>query len=44
MFNNFEVCDICEQDHTTNNFPYLPKLKFMYQGTNEEFEKICFIS
>ena len=43
--NVIEVFLGCEDNHSTNNFPSLPYLKFVYQGgVGSRSQKLCFIN
>lgn len=42
--NNIEVCAPCEQDHPTQLFPSLPRLKAVLKGTTEETEQDYFVA
>ena len=44
LLDNIELCGICAENHTTNNFSSLPELKSVYQGNQEAREKLCFVA
>jgi len=36
--NYIEICSVCEEKHSTDKFPSLPRLKVVYQGAEEVIE------
>jgi hypothetical protein len=39
---NVEMCFIYEKIYATKDFPYFPKMKVVYKGSNKENEKQFF--
>lgn len=42
--NPIEICSIYEKNHSTNKFPSLPGLKFLYQGIEGVIEQLFYIN
>jgi len=42
--NCIEICSVCEENHSIDKFPSLPRLKAIYQGAKGVTEHICYIN
>jgi len=42
--NSIEVCSVCEEEHPTNKFRSLPRLKVVYQGAEGATEPLYFMN
>ena len=42
--NLIEICLVCEENHSTDKCPSLPRLKVVYHGTKGATEHLCYIN
>jgi len=42
--NCIEICSVCEENHSVDKCPSLPRLKVVYQGAERVTEQLCYIN